>query len=328
MLRLAARLPDPLVGLRPGGDRRFDLVRGSAAGRPACRCRAAPSRAGRSSRAALPRRRSGAGRRRRCRSAPGAIRRSRRGGRGCCSVRSFSPPIPYMICRCGSSWQTLDDEAHEVARLLVEAERVQGPEAEGRVADPAVAVVPVALAAGRLRQRGGRRGDDRPGRRVGEALEHQGRALQVDAPGVVGEVAVAQPCAPEVFGRVEPLQRLGGAARPAEIALAPGDGAEAGLVLAQPQPAAARRRPSIVSSMSLVSRSSLPSAPCATASPSSPPLQARRLGAVAEARHGTPSPSRPRRRRRSSPQQRAVGLVLRCRGRPSPSSVRAPTRRS
>ena len=98
-----------------------------------------------------------------------------------------------MICRFGSSLADAEDEAHEVARLLVEAERVQGPEAEGRVADPAVAVVPVAFAAGGLGQRGGRRGDDRAGRRVGEALEDQRRALQVDPPGVVGEVAVAQP---------------------------------------------------------------------------------------------------------------------------------------
>ena len=132
----------------------------------------------------------------------------------------------------------LDDEAHEVARLLVEAERVQRPEAEGRVADPAEAVVPVALAARRLRQRGGRRGEDRAGRRVGEALEDEGRALQVDAPGMVGEVAVAQPGAPELFGRLQPLHGLRGAARPAQVALAPGDRAEPVLALAQSQPAA------------------------------------------------------------------------------------------
>ena len=132
----------------------------------------------------------------------------------------------------------LDDEAHEVTRLLVEAERVQRPEAEGRVADPAVAVVPVALAARRLGQRGGGGGDDRAGRSVGEALEDQRRALQVDPPGMVGEVAVAQPGAPEFFGRVEPLECLRGAARPAQLLLAPGDGAEPGFVLAQFQGAA------------------------------------------------------------------------------------------
>jgi hypothetical protein len=44
------------------------------------------------------------------------------------------------------------DEVEEVVGLPVEAERVQAPERERRVADPAVAVVPVALAAGGLRQ--------------------------------------------------------------------------------------------------------------------------------------------------------------------------------
>ena len=39
----------------------------------------------------------------------------------------------------------------------------------------------------------------------------------MDAPGVVGEVAVAQPFAPKLFGRVDPLQRLGSAAGPAEV---------------------------------------------------------------------------------------------------------------
>jgi hypothetical protein len=62
--------------------------------------------------------------------------------------------------------------------------------------------------------------------------------LQVDPPGVVGEVAVAQPFAPELFGRVDPLQRLGGAARAAEAAVAPGQGAEGVLVFAQGDPAA------------------------------------------------------------------------------------------
>ena len=127
----------------------------------------------------------------------------------------------------------LDDEAHEVPRLLVEAERMQGPESEGGVADPAVAVVPVAFAAGALRQRGGGSGDDRPGGGVGEALEDERRALQVDPPGVVGEVAVAQPVAPELFGRVEPLQCLWGAAGPAQVGVTPGDRAESGLVFAK-----------------------------------------------------------------------------------------------
>ena len=195
VLRLAARLPDPLVGLVPGGDRRFDLVGehrlAVGSGMPV-RARlfvqvdrveqrapdvvlalvvgavADPHRAAR--------------------------RRSRRGGRASLSVSSFSPPIPYMICSRAvlvaqmSTTKRMKSRASWSKPSVCSAQR-----REGRVADPAVAVVPVAFAARRLGQRGGRRGDDRAGRRVGEALEHERRALQVDAPGVVGEVAVGQP---------------------------------------------------------------------------------------------------------------------------------------
>ena len=54
---------------------------------------------------------------------------------------------------------------------------MQAAEREGRVAHPGEAVVPVALAARRLGQRGRRRGDQRAGRRVGQALERQRAAL-------------------------------------------------------------------------------------------------------------------------------------------------------
>ena len=53
-------------------------------------------------------------------------------------------------------------------------QRLQG---EGGVAHPRVAVVPVALAAGRLGQRGGERGHRGAGRHVGQALDRQRRAL-------------------------------------------------------------------------------------------------------------------------------------------------------
>ena len=107
------------------------------------------------------------------------------------------------------------DEVEEVVRLPVEAERVEAPEHERGVADPGVAVVPVALAAGRLGQRGGGRGHERAGRRVGEALERERAALEVGAPGVVGEVAVVEPVLPVVGGPDEPLIGLavGGGAR-------------------------------------------------------------------------------------------------------------------
>ena len=94
------------------------------------------------------------------------------------------------------------DEVEEVVGLLVEAERVEAPQREGRVADPREAVVPVALAARGLgqRRRGGRA--DRARRRVGQPLEGQGAALEVPLPRVVGEVAVREPLVPEV-GRVD-----------------------------------------------------------------------------------------------------------------------------
>ena len=91
-------------------------------------------------------------------------------------------------------------EVEEVVGLPVEPERVEPPEREGGVADPGVAVVPVALAARRLgqRRRGGR--DDRAGRRVGEALERERAALEVRAPGMVGELPAVEPVLPVVGG--------------------------------------------------------------------------------------------------------------------------------
>ncbi len=68
----------------------------------------------------------------------------------------------------------LGDEAHERLGLRGEAQTEHGVDAEGRVTDPDVAVVPVALAADLLGKAGGRRGDDRAGGRVGEQLQDQG----------------------------------------------------------------------------------------------------------------------------------------------------------
>ena len=47
--------------------------------------------------------------------------------------------IPFIAGNVG-------DELEEIVRLPIEAKRVQPPEHERRVADPAVAVIPVALA--------------------------------------------------------------------------------------------------------------------------------------------------------------------------------------
>ena len=68
-------------------------------------------------------------------------------------------------------------------------QRLQG---EGRVADPRVAVVPVALTARGFRERGRERCHRRAGRHVGQPLDGQGGALDGLAPAVVGNAAPAR----------------------------------------------------------------------------------------------------------------------------------------
>ena len=75
---------------------------------------------------------------------------------------------------------------------------------EGRVADPGEAVVPVALSARRLGQRGGERGDRGAGGHVGQALDRQRRALDHGPPGVVDRARPVQPGAPETRGGGQP----------------------------------------------------------------------------------------------------------------------------
>ncbi len=97
------------------------------------------------------------------------------------------------------------DELHELLGLPVEVQVVQRLQREGRVAQPRVAVVPVALAAGRLRQRGRERRDGRAGRHVGEALDRERRALDRVAPAVVGDARAARASARQKRGgRGEP----------------------------------------------------------------------------------------------------------------------------
>ena len=69
------------------------------------------------------------------------------------------------------------DPAQQRLGLLERAEVDQRPRGHRRVAQPAVAVVPVADAAELLRQRRGRRGEDRAGRLVAEPAQRQ-RAAQ------------------------------------------------------------------------------------------------------------------------------------------------------
>ena len=92
------------------------------------------------------------------------------------------------------------DEREEVVGLAVQAQRVQAPQRERGVAYPGVAVVPVAFALRRFRQRGGAGRQQGAGRRVGQPLERQRAALQVGPPRVVGEVADVDPLPPRLAG--------------------------------------------------------------------------------------------------------------------------------
>ena len=94
----------------------------------------------------------------------------------------------------------LEHEGEVLERLPVEPEPVQRAQHEGGVADPGVAVVPVARPAGGLGQRGGRRRHDGAGRRVAQSLERQRAALHVAAPRMVGEGAVGEPVPPVADG--------------------------------------------------------------------------------------------------------------------------------
>ena len=90
------------------------------------------------------------------------------------------------------------------ARLVGETGVEQRVERERRVAQPAVAVVPVALAADPLRQRRRRRGDDAAGRLVRERLQHDERRAHGLA--VLALVpAAAEPLAPVALGVLERL---------------------------------------------------------------------------------------------------------------------------
>ena len=92
------------------------------------------------------------------------------------------------------------DEVEEAVRLVVEAERVQPPQRERRVAHPAVPVVPVPFPARCLGERRGGCRQQRAGGRVRQALQRERAALKDAAPRVIGERSVVQPSAPEIRG--------------------------------------------------------------------------------------------------------------------------------
>ena len=106
--------------------------------------------------------------------------------------------MPYMICSAPSSLGfEVGDELHELVGLPVEVQPVQRLQGEGRVAHPGVAVVPVPLASGRLRQRRRERGHGRAGRHVREALDRQRRTLDRLPPPVIGDPRPVEPVPPE-----------------------------------------------------------------------------------------------------------------------------------
>ncbi len=84
-------------------------------------------------------------------------------------------------------------------RLFLETRVQQRDEDEGRVAQPAVAIVPVAHAAERLGQRGRGGGQHRAGACVGERLEGEQRAHHAVAPRPVVR-ARSRPLTPERVG--------------------------------------------------------------------------------------------------------------------------------
>ena len=111
------------------------------------------------------------------------------------SVRSRSPPSPYITWRSLPSWT--DRRRTRRTRPLPNRTRAcTGPTARTSVRIHGVSVVPVPLAARRLGQRGGGSRHQRAGGRVREALQRERTALQVDPPGMVGNSTVIQPLAP------------------------------------------------------------------------------------------------------------------------------------
>lgn len=85
-------------------------------------------------------------------------------------------------------------------RLGREPEMEQDVDGHGRVPQPAVPVVPVALTAGNLRERGRGRGEDRSGRREHEELQRQHAAIHEVA--ILATVGASVEPVPPPCGRV------------------------------------------------------------------------------------------------------------------------------
>ncbi len=211
VLRLAAHLPDPVVGVAPPFDRALDLpleARPRDAGQELPGPQVQVDRVEQGAPDVVLVLRPGAV------ADPHGLRVVVAGEvveRRLLELGLAADPVHHVERRAVAD--LVGDEVEEAVRLEVEPERVEAPQRERRVAHPAVAVVPVPLAAGRLGERGRRRRDQRAGGRVGEALQREGRPLEVAPPRVVGELALVQPAAPEVRGLVDHLPRRLGVGR-------------------------------------------------------------------------------------------------------------------
>jgi hypothetical protein len=114
------------------------------------------------------------------------------------------------------------DEALEGGGLAREATHHERGESQGRVADPGVAIVPVARAAEGLRERGRRRRDDGARRGEGQRLQDQRRAS--GQPGVLARGgARVHPAPPEGDRRLQPfgVESWGGLEAPLLVGSAP-----------------------------------------------------------------------------------------------------------
>ena len=87
-------------------------------------------------------------------------------------------------------------------RFFVKAGIHRAEQRQRGVAQPAVAIVPIALAADFLRQRRGRRGDDAAGRPVGERFQRDHGTADRVRP-FAGRAALCRPSGPEFFGRFQ-----------------------------------------------------------------------------------------------------------------------------
>ena len=231
VLRLAARLPDPLVGLTPHARRALGLAlddRPQPPRQPLAAARVQQHRVEHRAEHVVLALVEGAV------ADPDGPSARIPGEVVARALREIAAPVDpvHDLQRAVLVGLDVGDELHELVGLPVEVEPVQRLQRERGVAHPRVAVVPVALAAGRLRQRGGEGGDGGAGGHVGQALDRQRGAQDRLPPALVGDPGPPDPRPPEVRGRVEPGDGITGVRRRGE-ALGPGQRAEHPLALAQ-----------------------------------------------------------------------------------------------